>query len=449
MSDLLGLGLSGVTAYRTALSAIGDNVANAETPGYARRDVRLRESTNSGSRSPLYREELFFSGVEAASIGRAWDSYRAADSRYAASASGRSDARQQWLGAIETNLGDGPTSVGSRIGAFFNAGEALAATPSDRLGRSIMLSTLGDAAGSIRDTAQALSRVSDGITAASTQEIDALNAELKALAEVNTALRQAAPNRSTFASLEDERDRLLDSISARIDITAAVGDKGTVTLSLGGVSGVTLLDPQQRAEISSAVAADGRIQLRMFWDGTTTPLPATGGRLAGLVDVAASTADKRAEVEGIAQQLMTEVNNWNAQGRTAGGVAGGPLLSMPAGAMSLTLAATDPAAIAAASSDGTENGNLLALSALRGSNGVENRWAALVAAQAQSLNSAAAEAAAAATRRDNSFAARDEVSGVDLDREAAELLRYQRAYDASARIIQVARETMQTILDVL
>jgi flagellar hook-associated protein 1 len=449
MSDLLGLGLSAVTAYRTALTAIGDNVANAETPGYARRDVKLREGVNIGSRSPLYREDLIFSGVEAASIGRAWDAYRAADSRYAASASGRSDVRQQWLGAIETNLGDGPTAVGSMIGAFFNAGEALAATPSDRLGRSAMLSSLSDAAGSIRNTAQSLARVSQGIATAAAQEIDALNADLKALAEVNTALRQAAPNRTSFASLQDERDRLLDQISARIDISAAIGDKGTVTVSLGGVSGVTILNAQQRAEISSATATDGRIQLRMFWDGTTSPLPVSGGRLAGLVDVAASTADKRAEVEVIAQQFLTDVNDWNAQGRTAAGVAGAPLLVMSGGAATLAAATSDPAAIAAASTDGAENGNLLALSALRGPNGVENRWAALVAAQAQALNSAAAEAAAAATRKDNSFAARDEISGVDLDREAAELLRYQRAYDASARIIQVARETMQTILDVL
>jgi flagellar hook-associated protein 1 len=449
MSDLLGLGLSAVTAYRTALTAIGDNVANAETPGYARRDVKLREGVNIGSRSPLYREDLIFSGVEAASIGRAWDAYRAADSRYAASASGRSDARQQWLGAIETNLGDGPTAVGSMIGAFFNAGEALAATPSDRLGRSAMLSSLSDAAGSIRNTAQSLARVSEGIATAAAQEIDALNAELKALAEVNTALRQAEPNRTSFASLQDERDRLLDQISARIDISAAIGDKGTVTVSLGGVSGVTILNAQQRAEISSATATDGRIQLRMFWDGATSPLPVSGGRLAGLVDVAASTADKRAEVEVIAQQFLTDVNDWNAQGRTAAGVAGALLLVGSGGAATLAAATSDPAAIAAASTDGAENGNLLALSALRGPNGVENRWAALVAAQAQALNSAAAEAAAAATRKDNSFAARDEISGVDLDREAAELLRYQRAYDASARIIQVARETMQTILDVL
>jgi flagellar hook-associated protein 1 FlgK len=63
------------------------------------------------------------------------------------------------------------------------------------------------------------------------------------------------------------------------------------------------------------------------------------------------------------------------------------------------------------------------------------------------LSSARSEAAAASTRRDGSFAARDEVAGIDLDREATELLRYQRAYDGSAKIIQVSRDTLQAILD--
>src|SRR3954468_20847640 len=120
MSDLLTLGLSGVTAYRSALAAGGDNVANAETPGYARREVVLREGRNSGSSSPIYRESMTFGGVEAASVGRAWDAYRAADSRYAASAAGRADVRQQWLSSVETTLDDGLGGVGSLMGAFLN-----------------------------------------------------------------------------------------------------------------------------------------------------------------------------------------------------------------------------------------------------------------------------------------------------------------------------------------
>jgi flagellar hook-associated protein 1 FlgK len=447
MSDLLGIGLSGVRAYRTALAAVADNVANAENPGYARRDVRITEGVNSGAKSPIYSESLQFGGSEAESINRAWDAFRAADSRFAASADGRAKTREQWLGAIENALADGPTAVGTRIAAFFNAGEALAATPSDRLGRTGMLLSLDSAAGEIRSTAERLQRVAQGISGAASLEIDGLNADLAALAEVNVTLRQSAAGRTSRASAEDERDRLIDSIASRIDVQASIGQNGMVTLTLGRAAGVALIDPAGRAVVSAATAEDGRIQLRIFAQGATTPLPAAGGRLAGLVDMAANTADQRRELEGLAQQFMTEVNNWNGNGRTAAGTAGGPLLGMTAGALTLSLATSDPAAIAAASAAGVENGNLLSLADLRGPNGSEARWAALVAAQAQTLNSARSEAAAAATRKEGSFAARDEISGVDLDREAAELIRYQRAYDGSAKVIQVARDTIQTILN--
>lgn len=447
MSDLLSIGLSGVRAYKTALAAVSDNVANAENPGYVRREVRLGEGINTGSKSPIYAENLIFGGVEAQSVSRAWDQFRAADARFSSSAAGRSDARQQWLGAIETALGEGDAAVGSKIGAFFNAGEALAATPNDRLARNAMLMALGDAAGAIRDTAQRLQQVGQGIEGAAKAEINGLNGDLAALSEVNVALRQSAAGRTSRASLEDERDRLIDKIAERIDVQASFAESGEATLTLGRVSGVTLLESNGRAVISLATAADGRIQLRMFADGATSTLPVTGGRLSGLVDMAAVTADQRGELDGLAAQFATEVNDWNAAGRTAAGVAGAPLLTMTGGALTLMAATSDPAAIAAASADGIENGNLLALGDLRGAGGSEARWAALVAAQAQMLNSARSEAAAAATRRDGSLAARDEISGVDLDREAAELLRYQRAYDGSAKVIQVARDTLQSILD--
>ncbi len=75
-------------------------------------------------------------------------------------------------------------------------------------------------------------------------------------------------------------------------------------------------------------------------------------------------------------------------------------------------------------------------------------WASLVGQQAQQAASARAQDAAASSRRDGAFAARDSVSEVDLDREAAELLRFQQAYEAAARTVQIARETMQSILNI-
>ena len=53
MSDLLGIGTSALAAYRSALSAVGENVANAHTPGYARRRVVLEELSVSGSADSL------------------------------------------------------------------------------------------------------------------------------------------------------------------------------------------------------------------------------------------------------------------------------------------------------------------------------------------------------------------------------------------------------------
>lgn len=73
----------------------------------------------------------------------------------------------------------------------------------------------------------------------------------------------------------------------------------------------------------------------------------------------------------------------------------------------------------------------------------------MVAAHAQTVSAAKAQDSAASTRRDGALAARAELSGVDLDHEAAELLRFQQAYQGSARVIQVARDTFQSILSAI
>ncbi|HEY9554037.1 flagellar hook-associated protein FlgK [Allosphingosinicella sp.] len=449
MSDLLTIGSSGVSAYRSALAAIGENVANAETPGYARRQVRLTQSTNAGSESPIYREALLFSGVEANSVERAWDAFRAADARYSAAAASRAETRERWLTAVETSLADGPSGVGSLLGGFFNEAVSLAATPDERLGRSAMLMALEQAAGAIRTTAESLARVSEGITKSAYLDVEALNDDLEALTKVNTALRQASTGGTAKAAIEDERDRLIDAIAERIDVTAAIADDGTAALTLARATGVALIDPVSRALVTLTPAADGRLSLELRANGTTVPLPATGGSLSALVDVASSTADKRRELDGIAADFAADLNAWSAQGIDENGNPGTDLLVITTGALSLRVLTSDPADIAAASADGTPNGNLLALNALRAEGGAESRWAALVAAQSQALAAARSETAAASTRRDNSFASRDEITGIDLDHEAAELLRFQQAYNGAAKIIQIARETMQAIFDIL
>ncbi|HKX87831.1 MAG TPA: flagellar basal body rod C-terminal domain-containing protein, partial [Sphingopyxis sp.] len=85
------------------------------------------------------------------------------------------------------------------------------------------------------------------------------------------------------------------------------------------------------------------------------------------------------------------------------------------------------------------------LEAVRATTKLEERWGTIVSTTARQLATAKAEAAASAAWRDLSRAALDEVTGVDLDREAADLLRYQQAYNGAARVVQVARDTLNEI----
>ncbi len=116
----------------------------------------------------------------------------------------------------------------------------------------------------------------------------------------------------------------------------------------------------------------------------------------------------------------------------------------------MTLLALDPEDLALRSTDGTLNGNLLTVSStLRSNGGVEQGWTALVASQANLLGATKAEYTTAQGRNDQAVAAREAVSGVDLDMEAAELLRIQQAYSGSAKILQIAKETIDAILQII
>ena len=147
---------------------------------------------------------------------------------------------------------------------------------------------------------------------------------------------------------------------------------------------------------------------------------------------------------------MTNINDWHAQGVTDGGAAGAPLLAFGGSAASVTALGLAPDDLALRSGDGTLNGNLLTVSStLRGNGSVEQGWTALIATQANLLGATKAENTTAQGRNDQAVAAREAVSGVDLDMEAADLLRIQQAYSGSAKILQMAKETIDAILQII
>lgn len=441
MSDLLNIGASGLRAYSRALATVGDNIANAQTPGYARRTIELREAPAAGD-IVLSRNSIRPGGVETVGVRRSVDSWLAEDARTATGEAERSSAKLSWIDATELSLDDGPGGIGQSMTRIFTTADQLGSDPANKTLRSQFLQSIDDTASAFRRTAESLSSAANGVLQTATTTVDSINTDLAALEKVNLGLRRARAGSSNEATLLDERDRLLDRISASVPVNATYDARGAVTLSTSD-SGYPLVANGTVSTLAVSALSDGRLEFAIAPGGVFVP---SSGALAGHAQGANHIADQRTALDNLAAQFGNDLNNWNQSGLDANGNPGVTLLSGST-ASTLMVAALSTDAVATADASNT-NGNALQLSSLRGSGGPEAGWATLVAQQAQQAASARAQDAAASTRRDGAQAARDNISEVDLDREAAELLRFQQAYEAAARTIQVARETMQSILNI-
>jgi flagellar hook-associated protein 1 FlgK len=449
MSDLISIGRSGVLAYREAMATTGENVVNADTEGFARRQVTLREQAVASGPTMLARNSASFAGVQSASVTRVWDQYRASNAWTANADSASADTRATWLGTIETTLDDSDAGVGVKLTSVFAAGTALAANPSDTTLRQSMLFALSDAASAIGRTGDTLRKTADTMADNASNQVSQVNDALQALSKLNIALKTSPANSAGRAQLEDQRDSLIGTISGNIGVDVTFDSTGAVSLKLNDYAGPQILSSASTDVplIGLQRALDGRLSLTMTANGASSVVPATAGALAGFADASVTLADRRRQIDDLANTLTTQVNAWNAQGYLANGSHGAPLLTGTTAA-TIALATSDPTAIAAASAT-SDNGNLTTLNDLRGATGVEAKWRAISTDQALLVASAKTRATAAATQKDSAYTAVDQVSGIDLDNEAANLMRFQQAYSASAKIIQTARETLQAILDIV
>lgn len=443
MSDLLGIGASGLRAYSRALATVGDNIANAQTPGYARRTLQLGEALGAGD-TPFVRANVSPGGVAIKGLSRSVDAWLTADARISSGDAERAGTKLAWLDRVETALSDETNGIKTGLTKVFTTADELTADPSNRTLRSQFLQAVDDVASGFRTAAGQLSDMADGISDAATSAVDQFNADLNALEQINVGLRKARPGSTGEATLLDERDRLIDQLSAQGGVTASFDDHGAATLR-ATASGDVLVGGGTVTPVTATTAADGRVSFSLAGG---SPFTTATGSLAGLAEASNHVADQRAALDTMASDFAGQLNAAHQAGTDADGNPGAALFTGTGSAATLTAAPLTADQVAAADASGA-NGNMLAFGAMRGANDPESKWAGHMASQSQATASARAQDAAATTRADAAAAARGTVSEVDLDREAADLMRFQQAYSAAARTIQVARETMQALLSAI
>jgi flagellar hook-associated protein 1 len=446
--SLLSIGKSGVLAYQNALAGISENVVNANNPGYAKRQVTMKEQVSAGGPLFLAHNANSFNGVLGADVSRVWDQYRAQRAWNANSDSSQASTRSQWYGTVEGALNDGDSGVGVKLTAIFTSANALAANPNDATLRQSFLYAIQDAAGAINKTAATLAKVSGTVSSQAGDAVGQVNGGLTALARINLALKTTPQGTAGRASLEDQRDMIIGTISDKIGVDVSFDTYGAATIRMNDTGGPVLLDGSNTmpGQLGLQVASNGTLSMSVTIDGNTSAVSPVSGSLAGYAEAANQILGRRQQLDTLASDLVQGINAWNAQGKDINGTTGGNLMS-GTDAATIALAVNDTDLVAAADAT-TPNGNLIALKDLRDANGAEAAWRGMVADQGLRVQSAQTLEAGASSAKDAAYSDLDDVSGVDLDNEAADLMRFQQAYSASAKIIQTARETLQSILEI-
>lgn len=442
MSDMLSIAASGLRAYQTALTTTSENIANAGTTGYVRRTSNVREVSATGVTNTNGM------GVVVSGIARQTDVYRAGQVRLASTDLGRSQTAATWLDRVQGALTGNQLS--GQLTNFFISARTAAADPSNLGPRQAMLEAASSVAAGFTATGNALDAAMADLDATADAAVNQLSGLGATLARVNFALGNVAPNTSNAASLLDQRDQLLEQMSAITDINVSLDATGRAVVRQGGATGPVLVQGVSSATVTAVRNSAGAMSYSAFLDGGVQALTPSGGVLAGIGEGAAAIASARSQLNTLAQTFAQGVNAVQGGGDDLSGNAGAAMFTIGDPASNLTLALNDPRAIAGAGTGkgARDNSNFLALDAIRTANGAEQGLTNLITANGGALNARNAVVDAQTAIRDNAVAARDGVTGVNIDEEAVDLIRFQQAYQASGRVIQVAREVLQSIFEI-
>lgn len=460
MFQALSNALSGLYAQKAALDVVAHNIANANTEGYSRQRVEM--SAVAGSTTPA-----FFStggntgrGVQVDDISRLRDAFLEARGRLETSSSGYLDRLKDMFSQIEGNFGE-PSDNGlqSQLSDFWSAWDDVASNPTDPAVRSQLVEMANTLTGTFQRISTSLTRMQDDYSTQLKSQVTTLNNYSAQVAALNNAIKSSVAGGLTPNDLMDQRDAIVMKMAELAPVTVSNGEMGMVNVFINGNALV-------RDNRSSNVEVDttgANTVLRLDVDGdTSTPtgpqMIFDSGDIGGLLQaINTEIPNASAALDNVANTLITTVNTQHALGLDLGGNAGGQFFdSTQTGAANITVLAalaTDPSLVAARSATASgsldgENARLMA-ELFNSATGPDMTYRQFINTLGVQSNAAARRAEIQTSIKQEVDQERTNTSAVSLDEEMANLIQYQHAYDAAAKMVTVVDEALRTLVDMV
>ena len=455
----LNMGVRSLQTQRAGVETAGQNLANVNNPAYARQRVLIQ--TSHSVPSPFGPQG---SGADAVAIQQIRNGFVDQQINSELGVGSYLKAHQDTLEYAQASLGEvldlngqssAQTGLAADLNNLFAAFQSVSTAPSSLTERQLLLSKAQDLASHFNQSSQRLTELNSSLNQSLGADVTGANKLLTGIADLNERIMNSERSDGGAANdLRDLRQSKLEELSKLVKVDSTESDKGALNISVNGnllVSDKSVIDTFQTYD-----GGGGQLFVRTATGGT--PLTLSGGHMQGLIDVRdGALTDLRGQLDTLAGTLITEVNAAHSPGFALNGSTGAAFFTgTDAGTIQVNAALLgDPGLLQVSGTNGNAGDNQIALT-LAGlaekkvpalnNQSFSQSYSGTIAQLGQALASANDKAADHTLVQSMLLQQRDSVSGVSVDEEMTDLMKFQKAFEASAKLISTVDEMLDTLI---
>ena len=454
----IDIGRRALQTQQRALDVVGHNIANANTPGYSRQ-VAIQETTapyTYPSRHMPTGAGQVGTGVQITAIRRVRDEFIDMQLRNETESMGRWQARRDALHQVELILLE-PSDLSLRgtMDLFWQSLQDLHMQPESDAARAVVRERALSLTATFQHVHKQLTDLRWDLDKLAQLEVERINSLTERLADVNGQIFRIVTSGQQPNDLLDRRDQLLLELSEIVDIHVVIQENGMANVSVNGLSIVN----GDTATSVRAEAGPPEDMVTIYWANTNRELVTANGRLAGILEARDElVADYLAALDQLAAELIQQFNAVHNGGWT---LHDPPVQNIDffqgtgAADIELTDDILQDLRNIAASGDGApgDGSNALRLANVYtepvpglGNVSIRDFFTSLVSGIGVASQKAVNMVDSQTVLVEHLYNRREAISGVSLDEEMVDMIRFQQAYAAAARIVTAMDEALETII---
>jgi flagellar hook-associated protein 1 FlgK len=312
MADLLNIGLSGLSANKTALSVTGHNISNVNTPGFSRQD------SVQATRVPQFSGAGYIgSGTTLVDIRRSYSEFLTTQVRSSTALSSDVEAYKSQIEQLDSLLAGSTTGITPSLQKFFSSLQTAAEDPSNVPARQLVLSEAEGLARRFNTVYDRINEQNEFINKQMVAVSDQVNRLATSIASYNDAIAVAASNGQQPNDLLDAREEAIRQLSTYVGVTVVAQDDSSVNLFVGSGQPLVVGSTTSRLEVVPGQGDPTRFEVNFVSGGSSQGITSliTGGELGGLIRYRAESLDPTLNSLGrLALAVSDQVNTQLGEG---------------------------------------------------------------------------------------------------------------------------------------